>query len=210
MEPREYILVTYWNWIRCAGVSTHQGYNQSWLQAQDIRHHRPQSLRIGLSHTTHGIRPPDPYGYWYSRWWQVSGRSIFQMPCQHCQLSHRKWSHRLLCIWNAPPRGKSEIAPQRFETMVKAVGRIRLVRELLIFVLYDWAGLGPSSIFCVRDPIRGTKARCPITQPFVHKVLSGLCSLLPFPAGDLRVVASFILSLAALWVVWAPSISVGL
>jgi len=29
MEPREYILVTYWNWIRWAGVSTYQGYNQS-------------------------------------------------------------------------------------------------------------------------------------------------------------------------------------
>jgi len=54
------------------------------------------------------------------------------MPRQHCQLSHRKWSHRLLCIWNAPPGGKSEIAPQRFESMVKAVGRILLVRELLI------------------------------------------------------------------------------
>ena len=54
------------------------------------------------------------------------------MPCQNCQLSHRKWSHRLLCIWNAPPGGKSEIAPQRFESMVKAVGRLVLVRELLI------------------------------------------------------------------------------
>jgi len=132
MEPREYILVTYWNWIRWAGVSTYQGYNQSWLQAQESRHRRPQSLRILVWHTTHGIRPPDPYGYWYSHWWQVSGRSIFQMPRQHCQLSHRKWSHWLLCIWNAPPGGKSEIAPQRFESMGKAVGRIRLVRELLI------------------------------------------------------------------------------
>ena len=52
--------------------------------------------------------------------------------CQHCQLSHGKWSHRLLCIWNAPLEGKSEIAPQRFESIVKAVGRILLVRELLI------------------------------------------------------------------------------
>jgi len=54
------------------------------------------------------------------------------MPRQHCQLPHRKWAHRLLCICNAPPRGKSEIAPQRYESMVKAVGRIHLVRELLI------------------------------------------------------------------------------
>jgi len=54
------------------------------------------------------------------------------MPCQHCELSHRKWSHRLLCIWNAPPGGKSEIATQWFESMVQAVGRILLVRELLI------------------------------------------------------------------------------
>ena len=29
MEPREYVLVTYWNWIRWARVSTYQGYNQS-------------------------------------------------------------------------------------------------------------------------------------------------------------------------------------
>ena len=84
--------------------------------------------------------------------------------------------------------------------MVKAVGRIRLVRELLIFVLYDWAGLGPSSIFCVRDPIRGTKARCPMTEPLVLKP-SGLCLLFLFPAGELMVVAFFILSLAALLVV---------
>jgi len=54
------------------------------------------------------------------------------MPRQHGQLSHYKWSHRLLGIWNGPPGGKSEIAPQRFELMVKAVGRILLVRELLI------------------------------------------------------------------------------
>jgi len=54
------------------------------------------------------------------------------MPRQHCQLSHCKWSHRLLCIWNDPPGGKSEIGPQRFESMVKAVGRILLLRELLI------------------------------------------------------------------------------
>jgi len=54
------------------------------------------------------------------------------MPRQHCQLSHRNWFHRLLGIWNAPPKGKSEIAPQRFESMVKAVGRILFVRELLI------------------------------------------------------------------------------
>jgi len=54
------------------------------------------------------------------------------MPCQHCQLSHHKWSHRLLGIWNGPPGGKSKIAPQRFESMVKAIGRILLVRELMI------------------------------------------------------------------------------
>jgi len=54
------------------------------------------------------------------------------MPCQHCQLSHRKWSDRLLRIWNASLGGKSEIAPQRFESMVQAVGRILLVCELLI------------------------------------------------------------------------------
>jgi len=54
------------------------------------------------------------------------------MPRQYCQLSHRKSSHRLLCIWNALPGGKSEIAPQRFESMVKAVGQILLVRELLL------------------------------------------------------------------------------
>jgi len=54
------------------------------------------------------------------------------MPRQHCQLSHRKWSHRLLCIWNAPRGGKSAIAPQRFESIVKPVGGILLVRELLI------------------------------------------------------------------------------
>jgi len=35
-------------------------------------------------------------------------------------------------------------------------------------------------------------------QPLVLKVLSGLCSQLQVPAGELRVVASFILSLAAL------------
>ena len=54
------------------------------------------------------------------------------MPRQHCQLSHRKWSHRLLCIWNASPGGKSEIGPQRFESMVNAIGRILLVHELPI------------------------------------------------------------------------------
>ena len=54
------------------------------------------------------------------------------MPRQHCQLSDRQWSPRLLCIWNAPLGGKTEIAPQRFESMVKAVGRILLVHELLI------------------------------------------------------------------------------
>jgi len=54
------------------------------------------------------------------------------MPRQHCQLSHRKWSHRLLSIWNPPLGGMSKIAPQRFESIVKAVGRILLVRELLI------------------------------------------------------------------------------
>ena len=54
------------------------------------------------------------------------------MPRPHCQLSHRKWSHRLLFIWNARRGGKSEIAPQQFESMVKAVGRILLVCELLI------------------------------------------------------------------------------
>ena len=132
METREYILVTYWNWMRWAGVSTYQGYNQSWLQAQESRHRRPQSLSILLSHTTHGIRPPDPYGYWYCHWWQVRWRSIFQMPRQHCQLSHCKWSHRLLCIWNAALGGKSEIGPPRFESMVKAVGWILWVYELLI------------------------------------------------------------------------------
>jgi len=78
------------------------------------------------------------------------------------------------------------------------------------FVLYDRAGPGPSSIFCVCDPIRGTKPQCPMTQPFVLKVLSGLSSLLLFPARELRVVAFFILSLAALWVLWALSISLGL
>jgi len=54
------------------------------------------------------------------------------MPCQHCQLFYRKWSHSLLCIWNGPPGGKSEIVPQRFESTVKAAGRIPLVCELLI------------------------------------------------------------------------------
>jgi len=54
------------------------------------------------------------------------------MPRQHCQLSHYKWSHRLRYIWNAPPGGKSEIGPQLFKSMVKAVGQILLVRELLI------------------------------------------------------------------------------
>jgi len=54
------------------------------------------------------------------------------MPRQHCQLSHRKWSQRLRFIWNAPPGGKSEIASQRFVSILKAVGRILLVRELLI------------------------------------------------------------------------------
>jgi len=55
------------------------------------------------------------------------------MPRQYCQLSHCKWSHRLLSMWNAPVGGKSEIGPQWFESIVKAVGRILLVRELLIF-----------------------------------------------------------------------------
>ena len=38
-------------------------------------------------------------------------------------------------------------------------------------------------------------------EPFVLKVLYELGLLLPFPAGELTVVASFILSLAALLVV---------
>jgi len=54
------------------------------------------------------------------------------MPRPHCQLTHCKWGHRLLWICDASPGGKSEIAPQRYESMVKAVGRIHLVRELLI------------------------------------------------------------------------------
>ena len=131
MQPREYILVTYWNWIRWAGVSRYQGYNQSWLQAQESRHRRPQSSRILLLHTTNGIRPPDPHAYWYSRSWQGSVRSIFHLPRQHCQLSHCKWD-RLLCIWNATRGGRSKIGHQRFESMVKAVGGILLVRELVI------------------------------------------------------------------------------
>jgi len=59
--------------------------------------------------------------------------SIFQMPRQYSPLSHRKCSHRLLCIWNAPPGGKSEIGSQRFKSLVQAVGRILLVRELVIW-----------------------------------------------------------------------------
>jgi len=144
IEPRENILVTWWNWIRWAGVSTYQGYDQSWLQVQESRQSRPQSLPILLWHTTHVIRPPDDYGYWYSSWWQVSGRSIFQMPCQHCQLSHPKWSHRLLCIWSAPPGGKSKIEPQWFKIMVKAVGWIALVQELLIW--YYMTGLAQGQV----------------------------------------------------------------
>jgi len=54
------------------------------------------------------------------------------MPRQSCQLSQRKLAHRLHFIWNAPLGGKSEIGPQRFESMVKAVGRIPLLLELLI------------------------------------------------------------------------------
>jgi len=87
---------------------------------------------------------------------------------------------------------------QRFESMVKAVGRIQLEREWHDFVLYDWAGPGPCLIIWLRDPIRRTKAKCLMTQPFVLKVQSRLCLLLPFPGGELRVVASFILSLSAL------------
>ena len=37
-----------------------------------------------------------------------------------------------------------------------------------------------------------------MTQPFLVKIPSELCLLLAFPAGELRVVVSFILSLAAL------------
>ena len=134
MEPREsYILVTYWNWIRWAGVSTYQAYNQSWLQVHESRHHCPQSLPILLSHTTYGIRTPDPYGYWNSGWSQVSGRSLFQIPRQHSQLSHPKWSHRRLCIWNPHLGGKSQIPPEWFESRVKAVGWLLLVCDLLIF-----------------------------------------------------------------------------
>jgi len=55
------------------------------------------------------------------------------MAREHCQLSHRKWSHGLLCIWNVPQGGKSEIGPQWFESIVKAVGRILLQCELLIW-----------------------------------------------------------------------------
>ena len=133
MEPGECILVTYWNWMRGARVSTYQGYNQSWLQTQESRHSLRHSLQILLLHTTHGICAPDPYRYWYSHWWQVSRRSVFKMPHQHCQLSHRAWCHRLLCIWNPPWRGKSAIGPPRCECMVKAVGCIGLVSELLIW-----------------------------------------------------------------------------
>jgi len=67
MERREYILVNHWNWIRWAGVSTYQGYNQSSLQAQESRLRHPQSRSILPSHSTHGIRAPDPYGYQYLR-----------------------------------------------------------------------------------------------------------------------------------------------
>jgi len=54
------------------------------------------------------------------------------MPRQHCQLSHRKWSHRLVCMWNASLGGKCEIGGQPFESRVKAVGQILVVPELLI------------------------------------------------------------------------------
>ena len=37
-----------------------------------------------------------------------------------------------MCIWNAPQGGKSEIGPKWLGSMVKAVGRILLMRELLI------------------------------------------------------------------------------
>ena len=93
------------------------------------------------------------------------------MAWQHCQLSHCKWSHRLLCIWNAPTGGKSEIGPQPFESRVKAVGQNSFSAWIADFVLYDLAGPAPSPISCVRDRIRGTKARCSMTQPFVLKVL---------------------------------------
>jgi len=54
------------------------------------------------------------------------------MPCHHCKLSHCKLSHRLLCIWNVLLGGTYDIGPQQLELMVKAVGRIALLRELLI------------------------------------------------------------------------------
>jgi len=71
------------------------------------------------------------------------------MPRQNCQLSHCKWSHRLLGIRNTPLGGKSEIEPQRFESMVKAVGRILLVRELLI--LCDLTGLARIQVHILRS-----------------------------------------------------------
>jgi len=66
------------------------------------------------------------------------------MPRQHCQLSHGTWFHRPLFIWNAPGGGKSEIVPQRFESKVKDVGRIALVRELLISC--NMTGLAPGQV----------------------------------------------------------------
>ena len=44
------------------------------------------------------------------------------MPHHHCQVSHPKWSYKLLCIWNTPMAGKSKIGPQWFESIGKAVG----------------------------------------------------------------------------------------
>jgi len=61
------------------------------------------------------------------------------MLCQDCPLSHSKSPYRLQCIWNAQLGGKWEIGPQRFKAMVKAVGRILLVCELVI--LCDMTGL---------------------------------------------------------------------
>ena len=125
---------------------------------------------------------------------------------QYPQLSLCKWSHRLLGIWNAPRGGKCEIGPQRFESLVKAVGQILLVRELVISC-YMTASLSPRSILCVGDCILGTNARCPMTQPLVLKVPFRVYSMLPLPAGELRVVAFCILLLEELSVDGAPSIS---
>jgi len=90
--------------------------------------------------------------------------------------------------------------------MVKAVGQILLVRELLISC-YMTAGLSPRSILCVGYCILGTNARCPMTHPLVLKVPFGVYSILPFPAGELRVVEFCILLLEELSVDGAPSIS---